>query len=544
MPALLFWTWTGSYIYILIIAFLQIAIIFSTKNFYLLPKFALTYLISCLLILPLVIINWRLKLPLFKLGYISLFTLTFLLIPSLSFYILFKLINLIKISSNKIIVLISIITLLAVALAIYLMSDKIIEGFKIASASNAWLSSISESQSLLFKKNDSIKIFTLDKCITFFGFSIFIYPISFLLICIKKIKTSTFLYYLIIITSLFFGFLSFNQQKYAAELSIPYGIATSIFIIWLYENFFRKKLIFLILIIIFLLITLTPIRHNFADQSQNYIAHIYALKWLAGKVNLNHTEINSGRSQEIGVMAPWDLGHHIKFYANMPTVADNFGMSILPYQNFYAMARFFLSETEDEAVSILKEYKSPYIIIPSITIFEHYPAILNLNQASYFNYNISIINGKKQIVVEPKPKFYHTMAFKLGYLYGSANPFSKSNFFISDALKHFRLIYESPSITISNNKIEAGNIKIYKFVDGYQIKLDNSKDLHYDLEAPILTNTNRIFYYRQSGKINDNIIVPYPTGSNNNYPYALYYIIKTDKHVYEFRNLRKNNEDD
>lgn len=537
--AALFWTWAGSYIYVIPIALIHFIFSFLNKKYKLLLIFASNYLIAGLLILPLALIHYKLNLPPFKLGYVSFFTVLFML--SMSIFLVFtnKLISLLSYSIKKLFILTLIPTIVIISAIIFIALPNLLIGFKVATASNVWLASIAESQPLFYTKNEIMKIFTLDKIISFFGYPIFLYPIALLLILSNKIKVNNFTHLIITINTFFFAFLSFNQQKYTFELAIPYGFNYAIFLVWLYEKFLKKGIIFLIITFALLIIGFKPIIDNFSEGSSDYLSYINSFKWLSKQINIKNSEINTGSTQNIGLMAPWDLGHHIKLYANMPTVADNFGMSILPFTNFYDMANFFLSEDEKEAIRILNKYKCQYIIVPSFVLFEHYPAILNREPTLYFNFKSSVVNGKKRIVVEPTSIFFNTIAFRLSYMYGSANPFTQKNIAGLTALKHFRLIYESPAITNLKKSIPAGITKIYKYVNGYELILNEPKNLNYKLEAPILTNNNRIFLYRQDGNVADKIIVPYPTYQSSNYPYALYYKIMINDKIYEFKNINE-----
>lgn len=537
--AALFWTWAGSYIYVIPVALIHFVFPILDKKYKLLLAFAFNYLTASLLIFPLALIHFKLNLPPFKLGYVSFFPVTFMLSISIFFAIFYKLLSLLSYSTKKLILLTLIPTIAVIFTIIFLASPNLLIGLKVAATSNVWLSSIAESQPLFYTKNEIIKMFTSDKIISFFGYPVLLYPVGLLLILFNKIKENNLTYLLIIINTLLFGFLAFNQQKYTFELAIPYGFTNAIFLMWLYEKFLRKSIVYVIIISTVLIIGLKPIINNFSEDSSDYLSYINSFKWLSRQVNIKNSEINTGSIQNIGVMAPWDLGHHIKLYANMPTVADNFGMSILPFTNFYDMADFFLSESEEEAIRILTKYQSQYIVTPSMVLFEHYPAILNREPTQYFKFTPSVLNGKKRIIVEPTAKFFNTIAFRLSYMYGSTNPFTQRSIAGGSALKHFRLIYESAAIKTPKNSVPAGTVKIYKYVNGYELILNEPKDLIYNVEAPILTNNNRIFFYRQDGKITDKIIVPYPTYKSHNYPYALYYKIKIKDKIYEFKNIKE-----
>ena len=92
------------------------------------------------------------------------------------------------------------------------------------------------------------------------------------------------------------------------------------------------------------------------------------------------------------------------------------------------------------------------------------------------------------------------------------------------ALRHFRLLYESPETVPGLDTMH--RVKIFEYVKGAHIKGDGV------IELQIITNTGRIFAYRQESS-NGEFIVPYSTINN---PYDVqasgkYHIIGINKSV-------------
>lgn len=56
------------------------------------------------------------------------------------------------------------------------------------------------------------------------------------------------------------------------------------------------------------------------------------------------------------VMLPWSLGHAVTYYSERPVVADNFGYG------FFDSIRFFLAESEDEALSIASARRARFVL--------------------------------------------------------------------------------------------------------------------------------------------------------------------------------------
>ncbi|OGF66213.1 MAG: hypothetical protein A2Y62_02625, partial [Candidatus Fischerbacteria bacterium RBG_13_37_8] len=521
--ALLFWTWSGSYIFTLILALIHFIYSIISKKYWLFNKFAQCYALSGILITPLAYIDYRLGMHPMKLGNVSLFTMLFMIGIAAGFYFFANLAtwnnferhkdtkgrgepmcpstkeqrnNVFDIAENsssrnkkeknhKILIIVkSCIILLLIVIALSYVFTGILGGTKVALGGNIWVSTIAESKPLLYMTNGTLRLFTLEKATSFLSYLVFLFPIAFVLIAFRLIKLPLPLYFILVVSGMVFALLALFQQKFTAELSLPYGITLALFIAWLYQKITTKRSVALLLIFAILLtFSFMPLRTYFKEKNYDQYAYYYGLKWLKEDAGLTYTEINSGHVQENGVMAPWDLGHHIKYYAQMPTVADNFGMSVEPFYGFYDMMRFFLADNEETAISLLKQYKCTYIVMPVFTILEHYPALLKLDSTSYYNYKITRSNEKEGITVEPLQKFFDTMGFRLGYLYGSIDPMPEVRNEQFHALRHFRLLYESPELKLNDITVPAGTLKIYQLVKGAEIKLDLDGNKLYRLEG-------------------------------------------------------------
>src|SRR4029077_3251404 len=55
------------------------------------------------------------------------------------------------------------------------------------------------------------------------------------------------------------------------------------------------------------------------------------------------------------VLAPWSLGHFLLYGVEQPVVADNFGYG------FSDSLRFFLAETEEEALAVAQKHRSRWV---------------------------------------------------------------------------------------------------------------------------------------------------------------------------------------
>lgn len=79
------------------------------------------------------------------------------------------------------------------------------------------------------------------------------------------------------------------------------------------------------------------------------------------------------------------------------------------------------------------------------------------------------------------------------------------------ALQHFRLVHESPTNVFSSDMVDLKYVKTFEYVKGARIKGEGI------IEVPVISNTGRVFTYRQAS-VDGEFIVPYSTTGN---PYAV-----------------------
>jgi len=79
------------------------------------------------------------------------------------------------------------------------------------------------------------------------------------------------------------------------------------------------------------------------------------------------------------------------------------------------------------------------------------------------------------------------------------------------ALRHYRLVHESPSNVFNSNVTDVKYVKVFEYVKGAHIKGEGI------IQVPVISNTGRAFTYQQQS-INGEFIVPYSTTGN---PYGV-----------------------
>ena len=127
------------------------------------------------------------------------------------------------------------------------------------------------------------------------------------------------------------------------------------------------------------------------------------------------------------VLAPWSLGHFVLYEAELPVVANNFGYGFLD------SIRFFLAETEDEALAIARERRARWIVATDLS------ARLN-DYASYLGRPPYLVPGPEGL--SPAPAYLRTMQARLYELGGREASFGGVEV---PALTRFRLLLRSNS---------------------------------------------------------------------------------------------------
>jgi dolichyl-diphosphooligosaccharide--protein glycosyltransferase len=264
-----------------------------------------------------------------------------------------------------------------------------------------------------------------------------------------------------------------------------------------------------------------------------------------------------------GVMSWWDYGHMITFISHRIPNANPFQAGV--YGN-YSASSFFMSQSEEHANEILDNLKTKYIVTDTEMATGKFWAM-----ATWYNpksgqtpYIKSFIVPKSptstdgQIVQGYTPDFYMTMITRLHLFDGASfnsqdaiyveydpatsRVFTATQMPLHDAitksltlkqssittkavaiispdlmrpigqqntLKHYRLIHESPSSTITGDHIDVKYVKTFEYVNGYYYTPTTGTGMILFAEQDITTNTGRSFKYRQEISGTE-FILPYP----------------------------------
>jgi len=127
------------------------------------------------------------------------------------------------------------------------------------------------------------------------------------------------------------------------------------------------------------------------------------------------------------VLGPWSLGHLILYDAELPVVANNFGYGFLD------SIRFFLSQSEEEALAIARQRRARWIIatdlVPRMNDYASYlgkPPLLSVTASG----------------TSPRPEYFRTMQSRLYDFDGAGAPLPGE---LIPPLRSFRLVHHSES---------------------------------------------------------------------------------------------------
>jgi dolichyl-diphosphooligosaccharide--protein glycosyltransferase len=265
-----------------------------------------------------------------------------------------------------------------------------------------------------------------------------------------------------------------------------------------------------------------------------------------------------------GVMSWWDYGHMITYIAKRIPNANPFQQGVTPPVGASA---YFVSTSEDDANHILDALGTKYVITDiemdtgkfwAMATWYNDTAAGAPYQMNFAYPSQSDPNNYNSVLLNEEP-YYQTMVSRLHNFDGSMTPAISAYYVeyadpaithvslpvitnvvamnVTDAatkavqynlnapagyhaavlsssiiqpvdnvpaLRHYRLIHESPTNVMASNTSDVKYVKIFEYVKGAHIRGTGI------IDVPLVTNTGRNFMYRQQS-INGEFIVPYAT---------------------------------
>jgi len=221
-----------------------------------------------------------------------------------------------------------------------------------------------------------------------------------------------------------------------------------------------------------------------------------SLIWLKENTNATSFYDNPTKEAEYSVMSWWDYGNWILYLAERPVVANNFQHGIQD------SAKFYLSESEEEARSVLDDRGSKYILANYFLIYDKLPSLANWANEDIYSY-LNFEESDGNIIIKPQERLYSTTLGRL-YLFDGAG------------MAHFRLIHESKTFLGQNPP--KSEVKIFEYVPGALLRIKGSPDQKAGALLNLTSNQGRDFVYITEGSLQGGIFeirVPYSTDSRN-----------------------------
>ena len=219
-----------------------------------------------------------------------------------------------------------------------------------------------------------------------------------------------------------------------------------------------------------------------------------SLAWLKENSNTTSFFASPEKTPEYSVMSWWDYGNWILYLSERPVVANNFQVGVAD------AAKFYLSESEQEATAVLDARGSRYIIVDYDLIFSKLAGLTSWANEDIDSYRKREKNGS-QSIVQPLGRFNNTTLAKLYFLDGSKTD-------------HFRLIYESK--TTFGERPAKSKVKIFEYVPGALIKVRAGPDQRVVALLNMTSNQGRPFVYVNEAELKGGsfeVRVPYSTES-------------------------------
>ncbi len=292
---------------------------------------------------------------------------------------------------------------------------------------------------------------------------------------------------LLLVWAVFTLLLTFGQTRFLYISIIAMGVLISIFFFWIVD-LVEKRLaerpekapkgwaaILLLLLITPMLAGAVYVVYSVGGTPPEVEGDWQeSLIWLKENSNTTSYYDLPLKVPEYSVMSWWDYGNWIVYMAERPVVANNFQAGVVD------AARFYLSESEENATAVLDARGSRFILADFDLVYGKLPALTTWADEDIDSYYRMEVDGS-QIAAIPQPRLFNTT---LGRLY----------FFDGAGTGHFRLIHES-STFIGSGDNPKSEVKIFEYVPGAVIRVQTGTDQKVGALLNMTSNQGRPFNY-------------------------------------------------
>jgi dolichyl-diphosphooligosaccharide--protein glycosyltransferase len=234
-----------------------------------------------------------------------------------------------------------------------------------------------------------------------------------------------------------------------------------------------------------------------------------SLEWLETSTPATSYYLEPSETPEYGVLSWWDYGNWIVYVGKRPVVSNNFQTGIED------SARFFLTDSEEEAKTIIEKLNVKYVITDTLMAEGKFSAITEIagkEIGDYYEVETVKENTGLRTVATPKQALLQTQIYKLHELDGTA-------------LGKFRLVHESTMNSTENGNSKGNTVKVFEYVRGATLSGTASPEETVMATLELSSNTGRKFTY-QKGDVADEkgsfeITIPYSTEDTGNGVHAI-----------------------
>ena len=375
-----------------------------------------------------------------------------------------------------------------------------------------WLRSVTESTPILFIYHR----FSLEPLLSNFSYASIIFPIFLFLFYRENIKNDkSFSKLLIANAGFIYFFLTNAQARFGYPFTIPLALITAFYLtnlpsVALKRVVNKQILIEKVISFILCLVVLLPCRVYYVKQEliKSYLVLKEALDWIRDNTPETFDFDRAQKKPEYSILADWEYGTFIEYYAQRPTNIDARGPL---YSDWSPIAKFLLSSNETEANIIREQLGIRYILIADwYASLRIYPEWMNANWLDYFTY---IPSEEGEPAVAAKEKLIYTIGFQMSELAGGS--IIVSNKIIKPSMQHYRLVWESSQLLFGGRAEPTSSLKLMEYVKGVKLKCKGNPGDKIDIIGLVITNIGRSFQYKNFTIVNSSgystIYLPYST---------------------------------
>lgn len=249
-----------------------------------------------------------------------------------------------------------------------------------------------------------------------------------------------------------------------------------------------------------------------------------SMRWL--NVNSEPTSYFDDPSEnpEYSIMNWWDYGNWILYLSKRPVVANNFQVGVAD------SARFFVSESENEATDIMDSRSSRYVVIEYEMLYNKFYALARWAGVDPTIY-LRLEDYDTELGLVPLQKLLDTTMARL-YLFDGVG------------MNHFRLVHESSTLMGANPP--KSQVKIFEYVPGALIVIQSEPDQRAGALVNLTSNQGRPFTYVSEGQSTDGgyeVRVPYSTEGNVTWAKGPYLVFAGSERGIKMQNINVSEED-